>query len=438
MKKKVIIMGAAGRDFHNFNVFFRSNREYEVVGFTATQIPNIHGRMYPKKLSGPLYPKGIKIYHESKISQLIQKYRIDQVILAYSDLPHSYVMDKASEVIAAGADFRLMGLRTTQIKSRKPVVSITAVRTGSGKSQTTRKIAKLFREYGKKVVVIRHPMPYGDLVKQEVQRFETYEDFDKNNCTIEEREEYEAHIKNGTVVYAGVDYEKILREAEKEADVIIWDGGNNDFCFYEADMYVVVVDPHRAGHEVSYYPGEINLRIADIIVINKEGTASREDVLEVKDNIKKFNPKARVIDANSPISIEADITGKKVLVIEDGPTLTHGEMAYGAGVIAAKHLGAEIIDPKPNAIGTLKEVYRKFKHLDLVLPAMGYGKRQIKELEKVINKTKCDVVVSGTPIDLSKLVKTNKPIVRVTYELEEISKPDLEYFIKHFIKRHKI
>jgi len=438
MRRRVIIMGAAGRDFHNFNVYFRDNTRYDVICFTATQIPNIDGRMYPKQLSGKLYPKGIKIYPEKMLPALIKKFNIDEVILAYSDLPHEYVMAKASEVLACGADFKLMGLKTTQIKSKKPVISVTAIRTGCGKSQTTRRLALILKEFGKKVVVIRHPMPYGDLVAQAVQRFETYEDLDEHKCTIEEREEYESHIKNGTIVYAGVDYESIMRNAEKEADVIIWDGGNNDVCFYDADLYVVVTDPHRAGHEISYYPGEVNLRIADIVVINKEGTATNENVMHVKENIKKYNPRAKIVDARSPITVESNITGKKALVIEDGPTLTHGEMPYGAGIIAAKQMGAIVVDPKPNAVGTIKEVYKKFTHLDLVLPAMGYGRQQIKELEKVINKTKCDLVLAATPIDLSKIIKANKPIVRVTYELEEFSKPDLIYYMKQFIRKHKV
>ncbi|MBU0530656.1 MAG: cyclic 2,3-diphosphoglycerate synthase [Candidatus Aenigmatarchaeota archaeon] len=438
MRKKVIIMGAAGRDFHNFNVFFRDNHEYEVVCFTATQIPNIHGRTYPKELSGKLYPKGIPIYMEEKLRELIKKFKIDEVILAYSDLPYNYVMNKASEVLAAGADFKLMGLKTTQIQPKKPLISVTAIRTGSGKSQTTRRIVELLKEYSKKVVVIRHPMPYGDLVKQAVQRFAEYSDFEKHDCTIEEREEYEAHVKNGTVVYAGVDYNAILREAEKEADVIVWDGGNNDVCFYKADLYVVVADPHRPGHGLSYYPGEVNLRMADVVVINKEGTAAKENIKIVKDNIRKVNPNARIIDAASPITIQSNITGKKVLVIEDGPTLTHGEMPYGAGIIAAHHTNAVIVDPRPYAVGSIKQVYKKFTHLNMVLPAMGYGKKQIKELENIINRTKCDLVLSATPIDLSKILKVNKPIVRVTYELQELGKPNLSDVIKNFIRKFRV
>jgi len=438
MKKKVIIMGAAGRDFHNFNVYFRNNKEYEVVAFTATQIPNIDGRVYPKELSGPLYPKGIKIYPEDSLSGLISKYDVDEVILAYSDLPYTYVMRKASEVLAAGADFKLMGLKTTQIKSNKPLISVTAIRTGCGKSQTTRRVAAILTELSKKAVVIRHPMPYGDLAKQAMQRFGSYEDMEKHNCTIEEREEYEAHIKNGTPVYAGVDYESIIREAEKEADVIIWDGGNNDVCFYKSDLSIVVVDPHRTGHELAYYPGEVNLRIADVVVINKEGTAEKENIQKVKENIRTVNMKAQIIDATSPIVLDSNITGKNVLVIEDGPTLTHGGMPYGAGIIAANQTGAHIVDPKPNAIGSIKDVYKNFPHLNLVLPAMGYSKNQISELEKVINKTPCDLVLAATPIDLKKIVNVNKPIVRVTYELQEISKPDLMYIIKNFVKKFKV
>lgn len=433
--KKVIIMGAAGRDFHNFNVFFRDNANYKVVAFTATQIPDIEGRKYPAALAGKLYPKGIPIYSEEELTDLIKTYKVDEVHFAYSDVSHEYVMHKASQVLAAGANFVLLGPNDTMIKSRKPVVSICAVRTGSGKSQTTRKVALTLKAKGRRVVVIRHPMPYGDLVKQKVQRFATYEDLDRYECTIEEREEYEPHIDNGIVVYAGVDYGAILKQAEKEADVIIWDGGNNDFPFYKSDLEIVVVDPHRAGHELTYHPGETNFRRADVYVVNKLDTADEEKVKLVMDNIKKINPKAKVIKANSPIIVEdgSQITGKRVLVIEDGPTLTHGGMRYGAGVVAAQKYGAaEIIDPRPYAVGSIKKTFEKYDHLDKVLPAMGYGEKQMKELAATINKIDCDLVVSATPIDLNRVIKVNKPVLRVRYELEEIGTPNLKTVLKDF------
>lgn len=433
--KKVIIMGAAGRDFHNFNVYFRDNANYKVVAFTATQIPDIEGRKYPAALAGKLYPKGIPIYSEEELTDLIKTYKVDEVHFAYSDVSHEYVMHKASQVLAAGANFVLLGPNDTMIKSRKPVVSICAVRTGSGKSQTTRKVALTLKAKGRRVVVIRHPMPYGDLVKQKVQRFATYEDLDRYECTIEEREEYEPHIDNGIVVYAGVDYGAILKQAEKEADVIIWDGGNNDFPFYKSDLEIVVVDPHRAGHELTYHPGETNFRRADVYVVNKLDTADEEKVKLVMDNIKKINPKAKVIKANSPIIVEdgSQITGKRVLVIEDGPTLTHGGMRYGAGVVAAQKYGAaEIIDPRPYAVGSIKKTFEKYDHLDKVLPAMGYGEKQMKELAATINKIDCDLVVSATPIDLNRVIKVNKPVLRVRYELEEIGTPNLKTVLKDF------
>jgi len=433
--KKVIIMGAAGRDFHNFNVYFRDNANYKVVAFTATQIPDIEGRKYPAALAGKLYPKGIPIYSEEELTDLIKTYKVDEVHFAYSDVSHEYVMHKASQVLAAGANFVLLGPNDTMIKSRKPVVSVCAVRTGSGKSQTTRKVALTLKAKGHQVVVIRHPMPYGDLVKQRVQRFATYEDLDRYECTIEEREEYEPHIDNGIVVYAGVDYGDILKEAEKEADVIIWDGGNNDFPFYKSDLEIVVVDPHRAGHELAYHPGETNFRRADVYVVNKMDTADEEKIKIVMENIKKFNPKAKVIKANSPIILEdgSQITGKRVLVIEDGPTLTHGGMRYGAGIVAAqKYQAAEIIDPRPYAVGSIKKTFEKYNHLDKVLPAMGYGEKQMKELAATINKIDCDLVISATPIDLNRVIKVNKPLLRVRYELQEIGTPNLKTVLKDF------
>jgi len=433
--KKAIIMGAAGRDFHNFNVHFRNNENLRVVAFTATQIPDIEGRKYPSLLAGKLYPDGIPIHPEEELVSLIKNNAVDEVYFSYSDVLHEYVMNKASEVMAAGASFVLLGPDETMIKSKLPVVSICAVRTGCGKSQTSRKISLILKNKGRRVVVIRHPMPYGDLADQRVQRFEKYEDLAKHHCTIEEREEYEPHISNGIIVYAGVDYQAILDEAEKEADVIIWDGGNNDFSFYRADLEIVVVDPHRAGHELRYHPGETNFRRADVIVINKIGTADEEKVDLVTENIKKYNPKAQIVRANSPISVSGgeEIANKNVLVIEDGPTLTHGEMSYGAGIVAANQFGAaSIIDPRPFAVGSIEGTFKKFKHLDLVLPAMGYGEQQIAELTETINRSDCDLVVSGTPIDLSRLIETDKKILRVQYDIEEIGSPDLGEVLKDF------
>ena len=435
MRAKVIIMGAAGRDFHNFNVYFRDNANYEVVAFTATQIPNIEGRKYPASLAGKLYPRGIDIYPEKDLPGLIKKTGAEQVVLAYSDLNHVDVMHKASLVNAAGADFRLMGANQTALKSKVPVIAVCAVRTGSGKSQTTRAIASVLRAKGRRVVAIRHPMPYGDLAKQAVQRFETYADLDKHECTIEEREEYEPHIDQGIIVYAGVDYGAILRQAEKEADVILWDGGNNDFSFYKSDLEIVVADPHRAGHELRYHPGETNFRRAQVIVINKMDTAPQDQVDIVLANIKKFNPKAKVIRANSKLTVEDSgaIAGKRVLVIEDGPTLTHGGMKYGAGIVAAQKFGAaEIIDPRPYAVGSIKKTFEKYNHLDKVLPAMGYGEKQTQELDETIDRADCDLVVSGTPIDLKRVIRPNKRILRVRYELEEIGSPTLKDVLKGF------
>lgn len=430
---RTLIMGAAGRDFHNFNVFYRDNAAYEVVAFTATQIPDIEGRVYPAELAGSLYPAGIPIYAENDLAQLIVEQRIDQVVFAYSDVPHEYVMHKASAVLAAGADFRLLGRRETQVKSNKPVVSVCAVRTGSGKSQTTRRVSLILRDMGYKVAAIRHPMPYGDLVKQAVQRFADYADLDKHDCTIEEREEYEPHIDNGIIVYAGVDYERILRLAEQEVDIILWDGGNNDFPFYVSDLEIVVADPHRPGHESSYHPGEVNTRTADVIVINKVDTADPEAVIQVRDSINALNPSAIMVEAASPLFVDdpAAIRGKRVLVVEDGPTLTHGGMAYGAGWVAARRYGAaEIIDPRPYAVGSIRATYAKYPSTGDVLPAMGYGAQQISELEETINKTDADLVIIGTPIDLSRVLKIDKPFQRVRYELQEIGQPTLEDILK--------
>lgn len=432
-RKNVIIMGAAGRDFHNFNVYFRDNDDYNVVAFTATQIPNIDGRIYPAELAGKLYPNGIKIYEESELVSLIHKYKVDEVVFAYSDVPFDYVMTKASIVNAAGASFRLMGTSETMLQSSKPVISVLAVRTGCGKSQTSRKIVKILTQAGKKVVAIRHPMPYGDLVKQRVQRFADYSDLDKYNCTIEEREEYEPHIARGGVIYAGVDYEAILREAEKEADIILWDGGNNDLPFYKSDLIFTVTDPHRPGHELHYYPGNTCLRVADAVIINKIDSATKEGIETVRNNIHLVNPNAIIIEANSPITVDKPelITGKRVLIVEDGPTLTHGEMKYGAGTVIAQKLKAkEIVDPRPYTVKSISDTYKKYPNIGKLLPAMGYGEQQIKDLEETINKTDCDSVVIGTPIDLGRILKINKPSTRVMYELQEIGENTLESILK--------
>ncbi len=431
-KQKILIMGAAGRDFHNFNVYFRENEGYDVVGFTATQIPNIEGRLYPGSLAGDLYPNGIPIFPEDDLVPLIDEHSIDQVIFAYSDVSHEYVMHRASRVIAAGADFRLMGTHNTQVKSVKPVVSICAARTGSGKSQTSRYVAETLIDLGYKVAAIRHPMPYGDLEKQAVQRFATYDDLDIQDCTIEEREEYEPHIDRGVIVYAGVDYEKILRQAETEVDIILWDGGNNDLPFYVSDLQIVVVDPHRPGHELRYHPGEANVIAADVIVINKVETAEKEAVAAVRENVTGLNPGAVIIEAASPIRLEdgGSIEGKRVLVVEDGPTLTHGGMAYGAGWIAAERYGAvEIIDPRPFAVGSIREVYDKYPSTGKVLPAMGYGDSQIAELEETINAADVDLVIIGTPIDLGRILNIEKPAIRVRYDLEPTGDPSLKDII---------
>jgi len=433
--KTVVIMGAAGRDFHNFNVFFRDKANFRVIAFTATQIPDIEDRRYPAALSGKLYPEGIPIYPEDQLPSLIEEHGVNEVYFSYSDVSHEFVMHKASEVMAAGASFNLLGPNETMIESRLPVISVCAVRTGCGKSQTSRKIALLLKEKGRRVVVIRHPMPYGNLVKQKVQRFARYEDMIDQECTIEEMEEYEPHIKNGIIIFSGVDYEAILRQAEQEADIILWDGGNNDFSFYKPDMEIVIVDPHRPGHELLYHPGETNLRRADVIVVNKIDSAEKGNIQQVLDNIRTYNPTAQVIRANSTIFAEdgKEIAGKQVLVVEDGPTLTHGEMPYGAGVIAATKYGAaRMVNPRPYAVGSIKQTFQKYPHLDRVLPAMGYGKEQIAELTQTIDRVDCELVVGATPIDLSRLIQTSKKIIRVTYELEEIGSPDLREVLKGF------
>ncbi len=440
MKTKVLIMGAAGRDFHNFNVYFRNNEDYEVLAFTAAQIPGIAGRVYPKELAGSLYENGIQIYPEEELAVLIKKHNIDQVILAYSDLSHETVMQKASQVLAAGADFRLMGPKSTMLQSAKPVISVCAVRTGSGKSPTSQKLVDMLKIRRYRVVVVRHPMPYGDLLRQECQRFASMEDCVRNECTIEEREEYEPYICCGSVVYSGVDFKKILGAAEKEADIIIWDGGNNDVPFYRPDLHIVIADPHRAGHELTYYPGEVNVRLADVIIVNKVDSARKEDVELVIKNVRSINDKAIIIKANSAITADVPelIKGKRVLVVEDGPTLTHGGMSYGAGIIAAGKYGArETIDPRPHAVGSILKVYEDFPHLGAVLPAMGYSEAQMKELEMTINAADCDSVIAGTPIDLGGLLRLNKPVVRVRYRIEEVD-VKLEDIIDDWINSKQI
>ncbi|MGH8015636.1 MAG: cyclic 2,3-diphosphoglycerate synthase [Candidatus Zixiibacteriota bacterium] len=439
-KKRIIIMGAAGRDFHNFNTLYRDNDAVEVVAFTATQIPDIQDRKYPAVLAGKLYPNGILIYAEKELLNLIKMHRIDEVVFSYSDVSYQYIMDKAAHVMAAGARFAVEGGRPTMIKSTKPVIAVCAVRTGSGKSQTTRRVAEILKALGKKVVAIRHPMPYGDLTRQINQRYARMQDLDKYNCTIEEREEYEPHIRRGNVIYAGIDYEEIIRDAEKEADIILWDGGNNDMPFYAPDLHITVADPHRPGHEISYYPGENNLLMADVIVINKIESAPQEGIAEVRANIASYNPDAIVVDGASPISVDKPelIKGKRVLAIEDGPTLTHGEMAYGAGVVAAQKFGAsELVDPRPYTVRSITQTFEKYPDIGILLPAMGYGKEQIKDLETTINKTKCDSVIIATPIDLSRLMKINKPTVRVGYSLQEIGSPNLTEILTDFVKRFK-
>jgi predicted GTPase len=435
MSKKTIIMGAAGRDFHNFNVFFRGNKDYDVVAFTATQIPDIDGRKYPAELAGELYPEGIPIFAESEIVRLIKELKAELVVFAYSDVPHERVMHNASIVNAAGADFILMGANNTTLTTDKPVISITAARTGCGKSQTTRRVLEILNTRGLKAVAIRHPMPYGDLVAQKVQRYAEIADLEKHKCTIEEMEEYEPHIVRGNIIYSGVDYEAILREAEKEADVIVWDGGNNDIPFYKSNTKttkIVVVDPLRVGHEMTYHPGETNVRMADIVVINKIDSATLEDITELRDNIQYLNPAAKIVEAASPLTVDNPelIMDKRVLVIEDGPTLTHGEMQIGAGVVAALKLGAsELVDPRPFAVGEIAKTFENYPEVGTLLPAMGYGEKQIKDLETTINNTDCDVVVIGTPIDLRRIININKPAVVVGYNLQEIGDMTLEKLI---------
>ena len=437
-KKNVIIIGAAGRDFHNFNTYFRDNEMYNVVAFTAAQIPDIDGRKYPSELAGKLYPQGIPIHAETDLVKLIRELKADICVFSYSDVTYYKVMGVSAIVNAAGADFMLLGPSQTQIKSTKPVISVCAVRTGCGKSQTSRKVIEVLMEMGLKVVAVRHPMPYGNLVEQKVQRFATVDDLKKHKCTIEEMEEYEPHVVRGNVIYAGVDYEAILREAEKEADVVIWDGGNNDFSFYVPDLMITVVDPHRPGNELSYYPGEVTLRVADVVIINKMDSASPENIQVVRENIEKVNPTAVVIDAASPLTVHHPelIKGKRVLVVEDGPTLTHGEMKLGAGTVAARKYGArEMVDPRPFVVGKLAETFKTYPNIGTLLPAMGYGEQQIADLEKTINKTDCDTVVIATPIDLQRIVKINKPSTKVDYDLEEIGRPKLSDVLGDFVKK---
>jgi predicted GTPase len=438
MKKiNVLIIGAAGRDFHNFNTIYRNNDIYNVVAFTAAQIPDIDGRKYPASLAGELYPEGIPIFDESDLEKLIIEYKVDECVLSYSDLPYSTVMHIGSRVMAAGPKFSMLGSTPTMVESTKPVISVCAVRTGCGKSQTTREVVRQLLAMGKKVVSVRHPMPYGDLEAQKVQRFATIEDLTKHKCTIEEMEEYEPHIAMGSVIYSGVDYEAILREAEKEADVIVWDGGNNDMPFYKSDLQIVVVDPLRPGHEISYYPGEVNLRMADVVVVNKIDSAYPEDIEEVMDNVRMYNPNAQIILAASSIIVDEPklIKGKRVLVVEDGPTLTHGEMDQGAGMVAARRYGAaDYIDPRPYTVGKLTETFEKYPEIGILLPAMGYGDQQMKDLETTINNTECDSVIIGTPINLARFIKINKPYTRVNYELTEISAPKIGEILRDMDK----
>jgi predicted GTPase len=443
-RKNVIIIGAAGRDFHNFNTFFRNNEDYNVVAFTAAQIPDIDGRKYPAELAGKLYPTGIAIYAEADLPRLIKEQRVDDCVFSYSDVPYPRVMNLSALVNAAGANFVLLGTHDTMIKSRKPLIAVGAVRTGCGKSQTSRRIIEILMEKGLKVVAIRHPMPYGDLNAQKVQRFAKISDLEKHKCTIEEMEEYEPHVVRGNVIYAGVDYEAILREAEVDpdgCDVILWDGGNNDFPFYTPDLMVTVTDPHRPGHELNYYPGEVTLRIADVVIINKIDSADPDSIQIVRDSIEMVNPKATIIDGASPIRVDdpSVIRGKRVLVVEDGPTLTHGEMKIGAGVVAAKKYGAdELVDPRPYTVGKLTETFRIYPDIGTLLPAMGYGEQQLKDLETTINNTDCDSVVIGTPIDLNRIIKITKPNTRVYYDLQEIGEPNLNQVLDEFVKKHNL
>ena len=443
-KKNIIIIGAAGRDFHNFNTVYRDNELYNVVAFTAAQIPDIDGRKYPAELAGKLYPEGIPIYPQEELPQLIEQYDVDECVFSYSDLSYNEVMSIGAIVNSAGASFSLLGPKHTMIKSKKPVISVCAVRTGTGKSQTSRKVIETLLEEGLNVVAIRHPMPYGDLTAQRVQRFATVEDLKKHKCTIEEMEEYEPHVERGNIIYAGVDYADILKAAEEDpdgCDVILWDGGNNDFSFYEPDLAITVLDPHRAGHELSYYPGEVCLRTTDVSIINKVDSGTQEAIQQVENNIKKVNPESVIIKANSTITVDNPdiVKGKRVLVVEDGPTMTHGEMGIGAGIVAAERLGAkETVDPRPSAVASIKETFEKYSHLGSVLPAMGYGEKQLKDLEETINNTDCDAVIIGTPMDLSRVININKPYTRVHYELDEIGETNLSSILKSFIETHQL
>lgn len=443
-KRRVIIIGAAGRDFHNFNTYYRDNKAYEVVAFTAAQIPDISGRAYPAKLAGKLYPKGIPIYDEKDLPKLIKKLDVDECVFSYSDVTYQKVMATGAIVQTAGASFTMLGPKDTQIKSTKPVISVCAVRTGCGKSQTSRRVIEILMAKGLKVVAVRHPMPYGDLVAQKVQRYAEISDLAKHKCTVEEMEEYEPHVVRGNVIYAGVDYEAILRAAEKDpkgCDVILWDGGNNDFPFYQSDLQITVVDPHRPGHELMYYPGEISLRLADVAVINKIDSADAAGIQTVRRNIAAINPGATVIDAASTLDVDdpSVIKGKRVLAIEDGPTLTHGEMKIGAAVVAAQKFGAAgFVDPRPYTVGKLRDTFKTYPNIGVLLPAMGYGKQQLKDLEATIDRTDCDSVVIGTPIDLSRIIKINKPFTRVYYNLQEIGRPNFDEILGDFIKKHKL
>ena len=443
-KKNVIILGAAGRDFHNFNTYYRDNENYRVVAFTAAQIPDIDNRKYPSQLAGYLYSEGIPIYPQERLVELIKDLKVDECVFAYSDVKYEDVMGISAIVNASGADFKLLGPNNTMIKSSKPVISVCAVRTGCGKSQTSRKIIELLMAHNLKVVAIRHPMPYGDLAAQKVQRFAHVEDLKKHNCTVEEMEEYEPHVTRGNIIYAGVDYEAILRAAEQDpdgCDVIVWDGGNNDFSFYKSDLAITVLDPHRPGHELDYYPGEVNLRIADAAIINKIDSANTDSIRKVEENIKNVNPKTAIIKAESKITVDKPdvIKGKRVLVVEDGPTLTHGEMKIGAGTIAAQRFEAkELVDPRPYTVGKLIETFKIYRDIGTLLPAMGYGEQQLRDLEETINKADCDSVIIGTPIDLTRIININKPCARVNYELNEVGSPNLDEMINDFIKKHKL
>ncbi|MGD8698352.1 MAG: cyclic 2,3-diphosphoglycerate synthase [Gemmatimonadales bacterium] len=439
-KQRVLVLGAAGRDFHDFNTFFRSNEDYEVVGFTATQIPNISGRVYPAEIAGPEYPNGIPILPEQELERIIEREQIDFCIFSYSDISHEYVMHVASRVLATGAGFTLLGPQQMMLPSARPVVSICAVRTGSGKSQTTRYVVTRLREFGRTPVVVRHPMPYGDLNSQRVQRFKTYEDLDRHEVTIEEREEYEPHLRRGTIVYAGVDYEAILRQAEEDGDVVLWDGGNNDLPFYKSDLHIVVADPHRPGHEISYHPGEANLRMADVVIINKSDSARPEDVETVRHNIDAANPRAQVLVARSPVSVDKPelLEGKRVLAVEDGPSLTHGDLRFGAASLAAqKHGAADLVDPRPYAVGSIVETFEKYANTGPVLPAMGYGEEQVAELQATIQGSDADVVVVGTPIDLARLIEIDKPVVRVSYDLALDDPGALDQLLRTALERRQ-